>query len=86
MRNFKKGSFSSIFLLFAADTNVEHFQVLQQQKRKVQAYTLNPKAISRIHLLGLIDPATREWTDGVLTKIARLVVSDAGNDEKIYFN
>jgi hypothetical protein len=73
-------------LLFPADTNAEHFQVLQQQKRKVQTYTLNPKAISRIHLLGLIDPATREWTDGVLTKIARLVVSDAGNDRKIYFN
>ena len=61
-------------------------QVLQQQKRKVQAYTLNPKAISRIHLLGLIDPATREWTDGVLTKIARLVVSDAGSEENFNLN
>ena len=48
----------------------------------MQAYTLNPKAISRIHLLGLIDPATREWTDGVLTKIARLIVSDTGSDGK----
>ncbi|KAI9564905.1 hypothetical protein GHT06_008646 [Daphnia sinensis] len=52
-------------------------KVLQHQKRKVQAYTMNPKAISRVHLLGLIDPATREWTDGVLTKIARLIVSES---------
>ena len=44
----------------------------------MHAYTLNPKAISRVHLLGLIDPATREWTDGVLTKVARLIVSEAG--------
>ena len=56
----------------------QNFQVLQYQKRKVHAYTLNPKAISRVHLLGLIDPATREWTDGVLTKVARLIVSEAG--------
>ena len=62
------------------------FQVLQQQKRKVQAYTLNPKAISRIHLLGLIDPTTREWTDGVLTKIARLIVSDAGREDNLNLN
>lgn len=51
---------------------------MQHQKRKVQAYTMNPKAISRIHLLGL-DPATREWTDGILTKVARLIVSETGN-------
>lgn len=39
---------------------------------------MNPKAISRVHLLGLIDPGTREWTDGVLTKIARLIVTENG--------
>lgn len=39
---------------------------------------MNPKAISRTQLLGLIDPATREWTDGVLTKVARLIVSETG--------
>lgn len=44
---------------------------------------MNPKAISRVHLLGLIDPATREWTDGVLTKIARLVVSETGKENGI---
>lgn len=52
-------------------------QVLKKQ-RKVYAHTLNPKSISRVQLLGSIDSATREWTDGVLTKVARLVVEDSG--------
>ena len=52
--------------------------MLQQQKQKVNVHTLNPKAINRIQLLGWIDPNTREWTDGALTKIARAVVADNG--------
>uniref|UniRef100_A0A8D2PF57 Dynein heavy chain hydrolytic ATP-binding dynein motor region domain-containing protein n=1 Tax=Zosterops lateralis melanops TaxID=1220523 RepID=A0A8D2PF57_ZOSLA len=29
-------------------------------------YTLNPKAMSVIELYGILDPVTRDWTDGVL--------------------
>ncbi|KAL3130926.1 hypothetical protein ABBQ38_000251 [Trebouxia sp. C0009 RCD-2024] len=36
-------------------------------------HVVNPKAISRHHLLGHTDADTREWTDGVLTAAARLV-------------
>ena len=40
---------------------------------------MNPKAINRVQLLGWIDPCTREWTDGVLTKIARAVIAENGD-------
>jgi len=34
-------------------------------------YTLNPKAMSVIELYGILDPTTRDWTDGVLSNIFR---------------
>lgn len=34
-------------------------------------YILNPKAVSVIELYGILDPTTRDWTDGVLSNIFR---------------
>lgn len=47
---------------------------------------MNPKAISRAQLLGMIDSTTREWTDGVLTKIARAIVSEESGKCNAIFN
>ncbi|KAL0047749.1 hypothetical protein WJX82_010930, partial [Trebouxia sp. C0006] len=44
--------------------------------RPPMLHALNPKAISRHHLLGHIDADTREWTDGVLTAAARAVAKE----------
>ena len=33
--------------------------------------TLNPKSITNIELYGILDPASRDWTDGLLSKIFR---------------
>ncbi|KAL5966856.1 Cytoplasmic dynein 2 heavy chain 1 [Taenia solium] len=49
---------------------------LQKVGARVKRYIMNPKALSRTHLLGHIDPDTREWTDGVLTRSARDVVRE----------
>ncbi|VDM16092.1 unnamed protein product [Hydatigera taeniaeformis] len=49
---------------------------LQKIGVRVKRYIMNPKALSRTHLLGRIDPDTREWTDGVLTRSARDVVRE----------
>ncbi|VDK31905.1 unnamed protein product [Taenia asiatica] len=49
---------------------------LQRVGARVKRYIMNPKALSRTHLLGHIDPDTREWTDGVLTRSARDVVRE----------
>ena len=43
---------------------------------QVNLYTMNPKSMPRHRLLGSIDMDTREWTDGVLTQAARLVVKE----------
>ena len=34
-------------------------------------YILNPKAVSVIELYGILDPTTRDLTDGVLSNIFR---------------
>lgn len=43
---------------------------------QVRQYIMNPKAMPRQQLLGQIDMDTREWTDGVLTNSARIVVRE----------
>ncbi|XP_023209641.1 cytoplasmic dynein 2 heavy chain 1-like, partial [Centruroides sculpturatus] len=50
---------------------------LNKMGKNVKHYLMNPKAISRIQLLGFIDVDTREWHDGVLTTSAREVVRES---------
>ncbi|KAM3610556.1 uncharacterized protein V6R79_005609 [Siganus canaliculatus] len=38
---------------------------------QTKLYPLNPKAVSVIELYGVLDPDTRDWTDGVLSNIFR---------------
>jgi dynein heavy chain 1, cytosolic len=35
------------------------------------AHVIDPKAISKETLYGVLDPNTREWTDGLFTHILR---------------
>lgn len=39
----------------------------------IKSYTISPKAMNRVKLLGRLDPDTRQWTDGVLTSTAMIV-------------
>lgn len=39
------------------------------------AHVIDPKAISKEALYGVLDPNTREWTDGLFTHVLRLVLS-----------
>ncbi|XP_018025771.1 cytoplasmic dynein 2 heavy chain 1, partial [Hyalella azteca] len=52
------------------------FKALTKMGQKVMKYVMNPKAMPRHQLLGHIDHDTREWSDGVLTASARLVVKE----------
>jgi dynein heavy chain 1, cytosolic len=38
---------------------------------EVVAHVIDPKAISKETLYGVLDPNTREWTDGLFTDILR---------------
>lgn len=58
---------------------------MEKTGRVVKHYTMNPKAMPRTQLLGQIDLDTREWTDGVLTNSARLVVKEPQGKISISF-
>ena len=42
------------------------------------AHVIDPKAMSKEALYGVLDPNTREWTDGLFTHILRWVVVHSG--------
>uniref|UniRef100_A0A8C6RAH3 Dynein, axonemal, heavy chain 10 n=1 Tax=Nannospalax galili TaxID=1026970 RepID=A0A8C6RAH3_NANGA len=47
-------------------------------------YILNPKAMAVIELYGILDPATRDWTDGVLSNIFREINRPTDKKERKY--
>ncbi|XP_044541337.1 dynein axonemal heavy chain 10 [Gracilinanus agilis] len=47
-------------------------------------YILNPKAMSVIELYGILDPSTRDWTDGVLSNIFRETNKPTDKRERKY--
>ncbi|KAF4011790.1 hypothetical protein G4228_003492 [Cervus hanglu yarkandensis] len=47
-------------------------------------YILNPKAMSVIELYGILDPTTRDWTDGVLSNIFREINKPTDKKERKY--
>ncbi|KAL1274160.1 hypothetical protein QQF64_026974 [Cirrhinus molitorella] len=47
-------------------------------------YTLNPKAMSVIELYGILDPVTRDWTDGILSNIFRDINKPTDKKERRY--
>ncbi|KAK2902109.1 hypothetical protein Q8A73_011855 [Channa argus] len=47
-------------------------------------YSLNPKAMSVIELYGILDPDTRDWTDGILSNIFRDINRPTEKQERRY--
>ncbi|XP_029909103.1 dynein heavy chain 10, axonemal [Myripristis murdjan] len=47
-------------------------------------YPLNPKAMSVIELYGILDPVTRDWTDGILSNIFRDINRPTEKKERRY--
>ncbi|CAH0489695.1 unnamed protein product [Peronospora farinosa] len=48
-----------------------------------EAYVIDPKALSKEHLYGVLDNTTLEWTDGVFTHLLRQVLNSVrGESEK----
>lgn len=45
-------------------------QALLNSSQTVKSYTIAPKSMDRVQLLGRLDPDTRQWQDGVLTTTA----------------
>ena len=47
-------------------------------------YTLNPKSCSVVELYGVLDPNTRDWTDGLLSNLFREINKPTERKEKKY--
>ncbi|XP_039947795.1 dynein beta chain, ciliary [Bactrocera tryoni] len=66
----------SVFIIgFAGTGKSEVWKTLnktyQNQKRKPHYNDLNPKAVTNDELFGIVNPATREWKDGLFSIIMR---------------
>jgi dynein heavy chain 1 len=46
------------------------------------AYIIDPKALSKADLYGVLDPTTREWRDGVFTATLRTLVDNVKGDDQ----
>ena len=57
-------------------------QARVELKRKTKAVDLDPKAVSPEELYGYVHPQTREWKDGLLSKIMRDLGREEGTDDK----
>lgn len=49
-----------------------------------KTYTINPKDRSVIELYGVLDPTTRDWTDGLLSNIFREINKPTDKNERKY--
>ncbi|XP_018058898.1 PREDICTED: dynein heavy chain 9, axonemal [Atta colombica] len=77
----------SVFIVGLAGTGkTEVWKTLNRtyskQKRKPHYNDLNPKAVTNDELFGVINPATREWKDGLFSMIMREQANMAGDDPK----
>lgn len=52
-------------------------QALISLSKTIKSYTIAPKSMTRVQLLGHLDPDTRQWNDGVLTNTAVIVNSES---------
>ncbi|EEY58342.1 dynein heavy chain [Phytophthora infestans T30-4] len=48
--------------------------------QRVMTFTLNPKSISMVELYGFFHPITREWTDGLASKLLRTCIMEKNEE------
>eukprot|EP01155_Anaeramoeba_flamelloides_P010253 Anaeramoba_flamelloidesa325155_517.p1 GENE.a325155_517~~a325155_517.p1 ORF type:complete len:3661 (-),score=1024.13 a325155_517:18-11000(-) len=51
-------------------------------KKFGEFHIIDPKSISKEDLYGVLDPTTRDWTDGILTHILRKIVNNVRGEAK----
>ena len=63
---------------------VLYFSFVHRLGMSTKLYTMNPKACSVIELYGILDPITRDWTDGLLSNIFREINKPTDKNERKY--
>lgn len=77
----------SVFIVGGAGTGKSRIwktlnRTYVQQNRNPIVYDLNPKCVSSNELFGCINPATREWKDGLLSSLIREQAKYANDSPK----
>lgn len=62
--------------------SLHYLHLPQQLKQKPYYNDLDPKAVTNDELFGVINPATREWKDGLFSVIMRDMANMAGDGPK----
>ena len=60
------------------------FPVTSRLGLPTKLYVMNPKACTVIELYGILDPVTRDWTDGLLSNIFREINKPTEKAERKY--
>lgn len=62
-------------------------QAILNAEKTIKTYTISPKSMNRMQLLGHLDPDTRQWNEGTLTSAAVIVNEEpSGNNRRdLYF-
>ncbi|KAG7265791.1 LOW QUALITY PROTEIN: hypothetical protein CRUP_036669 [Coryphaenoides rupestris] len=66
------------------DKVVQMYETMMTRHTTMVLYALNPKAMSVIELYGILDPVTRDWTDGILSNIFRDINKPTDKKERRY--
>lgn len=77
----------SVFIIGLAGTGKSEvwrtlYRAYQNLKYKPMYNDLNPKAVTTDELFGIINPATREWKDGLISVLMREQAQLTGNGSK----
>lgn len=57
-------------------------QAILNTGKVIKTYTISPKSMNRVQLLGHLDPDTRQWNDGTLTSAA---IAVSAENSGLYF-
>ena len=60
------------------------FNVFYRLGLPTKTFTINPKDRSVVELYGILDPTTRDWTDGLLSYIFREINKPTEKSERKY--
>lgn len=70
---------------FCVDKYWDLFYLCTRLGLHTKMYPLNPKAMTVTELYGVLDPDTRDWTDGILSNIFRDINKPTDKQERRSF-
>lgn len=78
--------FSGVMLLGPTGSGKSSILRALVNSQSAETIVINPSAVSKGMILGRLDPVTREWTDGILSRALRSVINGfKGESNKVWY-